>query len=168
MENYLLLKHVCLANFINNFEVIFVISGLYITKGFIFLSFFLFIFLQIRTHATGLPSQSMVSGQLATRKEPNPLGSWQLLEFRLTPLNRNGDSKCSWCWDASMGNTSSVYSFCCINTNYWVFYEPDRLKQQAGSISRSCRQSEDRYVIHKISSPFCVSGQLSFKSILGS
>lgn len=103
-ENNLHIKHVCLANFANSFEVIFFMSGLYIMNGFIFLSFFLF-FCKAETVQVAYTPQSMVSAQLTTRKEPSPLGSWQLLEFRLTPLNGNRDSKRSWCWDVSMGNT---------------------------------------------------------------
>lgn len=75
MENNLHIKHVYLANFTNSFEVMFVMSGLYIMNGFIFLSFFLFVFLQSRDCASGLYPQSMVSAQLTTRKEPSPLGS---------------------------------------------------------------------------------------------
>lgn len=45
MENNLHIKHVYLANFTNSFEVIFVMSGLYIMNGFIFPSFFIFAFL---------------------------------------------------------------------------------------------------------------------------
>lgn len=35
MENNLYIKHICLANFTNSFEVIFVMSGLYIMNGLI-------------------------------------------------------------------------------------------------------------------------------------